>query len=108
MLAVASCNQKTTKSIMEEDLIALGFTRRNERPPIFRGQGKIGVFSDLLGFKVADLKPLPSQPRNSDIREGSLRGVSLTVRTKVTGELASKSLNDSETPCIIDVQFPHK
>jgi len=65
MLAVASCDQKTTKSITEEDLIALGFTRRNERPPIFRGEGKI-------------------------------------VKTKVTGELASKSLNDSETPCIIE------
>lgn len=104
-LTSASCSPSKPKAITQGELVGLGFTRMNERPPIFRSEGRTGAFADLLGFKIADLRPVPGQPMDSDIREGLLRGAYLTVTTKVVGEFASRSLNQPETPCIIEVQF---
>ena len=103
---MASSSPAKPKAITPEELSGLGFTRTSETPQIFRSDGQIGTLSDLLGFKGAELKPVPCQPSDSDIRTGLLRGAYLTVTTKVTGKLASRPLTQPETPCIIEVQFP--
>ena len=102
-------NTPSASKVTQEYLLAHGFKQSATDSDIFSLEKvRLGHIARKLGFLLADLRPIPNQPRYSDQRTIAVRNLIFVVESEVRdkdGNVIQRSLDSPDAICTVSVSL---